>query len=57
VDFNCVQRCQSFVTDVAVGCGPMANPRFGRRLGSPPSEQQSRISHHRADVDPCIAEW
>jgi hypothetical protein len=57
VDFNCVQRCQSFVTDVAVGCGPMANPRFGRRLGSPPSEQQPRISHHRADVDPCIAEW
>jgi hypothetical protein len=29
---------------------------FGKRLGSPPREQQPRISHLRADVGPCIAE-
>jgi hypothetical protein len=38
------------MTAVAVGCGPMANPNFGRRLGSPPHEQQSRTSHLRADA-------
>jgi hypothetical protein len=56
VDFNCVQRCQGIVTDVAVGCGPMASPRFERRLGSSPREQQSRTSHLRAHAGPCIAE-
>jgi hypothetical protein len=25
VDFNCVQRCQNFVTAVAIGCDPMAS--------------------------------
>jgi hypothetical protein len=54
VDFNCVQRCQGIVTVVAVGCGPTVNPRFGRRLGSPPREQQLRTSHLRADAGPCI---
>jgi hypothetical protein len=36
MDFNCVQRCQSIVTAVAIGCGPMVSLRIGRRLGSPP---------------------
>jgi hypothetical protein len=45
------------VTAVAIGCGPMANPKFGRRLGSPPREQQPRTSHLRVDAGPCIAEW
>jgi hypothetical protein len=57
MDSNCVQRCQSIVTAVAIGCGPMASPRFGRRLGSLPRKQQLRTSHHRADAGPCIAEW
>jgi hypothetical protein len=48
VYFNCVQRYQGFVTVVVVGCGPMANLKFGRRLGSPPREQQPRTSHLRA---------
>jgi hypothetical protein len=56
VDFNCVHRCQSTMTTVAIGCGPMASPRFGRRLGSLPHEQQLRTSHLRADVGPCITE-
>jgi hypothetical protein len=56
VDFNCVQSCQSIVTAVAIGCGPMASPRIGRRHGSLPREQQSRTSHLRADAGPCIVE-
>jgi hypothetical protein len=44
------------VTVVASGCGPVASPRSGRRLGSPSREQQPRTSHLRADVGPCIAE-
>jgi hypothetical protein len=57
VDFFCVQRCQGFVTAVASGCGPVLSPMFGKRLGSPPCEQQPRTSHLRADTGPCIAEW
>jgi hypothetical protein len=56
VDFYCVQRCQSFVTTVAIVCGPMVNPSIGRRLGSPPREQQPRTSLLRADAGACIAE-
>jgi hypothetical protein len=56
VNLNCVQRYQGFVTAVAVGCGPTASPRFGRRLGSLPREQQLRTSHLRADADPRITE-
>jgi hypothetical protein len=56
VDFSCVQRCQSFMTAVVIGCGPMANPRFGRRHGSPPREQELRTSHLRANAGPCITE-
>jgi hypothetical protein len=55
--FNCVQRCQGSVTAVASGCGLVASPRSGKRLGSPPREQQPRTSHLRADASPCIAEW
>jgi hypothetical protein len=55
VFFNCVQSCQGFVTVVASECGPVASPRSGKRLGSSPREQQSRISLLRADVGPCIA--
>jgi hypothetical protein len=44
-----VQRCPSFATAVANECGLVASPRTGRRLGSPPREQQSRTAHHRAD--------
>jgi hypothetical protein len=44
------------VTAAAVGCGPMASPRIGRRLGSPPREQQPWTSHLRADAGPYIAE-
>jgi hypothetical protein len=47
VYFNCVQRCQGIVTVVAVGCGPMVNPRFGRRLRSPSREPQPSTSHLR----------
>jgi hypothetical protein len=57
VYFNCVQRWQGFVTAVASGCGPVANPRSGKRLGSPPHEQQPRTSHLRADTGSYIAEW
>jgi hypothetical protein len=57
VFFNCVQRCQCFVTAVASGCGPVVSPMFGKRLESPPREQQSRTSHLRADASTCIAEW
>jgi hypothetical protein len=53
----CVQRCQGSVTAVASGCGPVVSPRSGKRLGSPPCEQQPRTSHLRADAGPCIAEW
>jgi hypothetical protein len=56
MDLICVYRCQSIVTAVAIGCGPMASPRIGRRHGSPPHEQQSRTSHLRTDVGPCIVE-
>jgi hypothetical protein len=38
MDLICVQRFQSFVTVVAIGCDPMVSQRFGRRLGSPPHE-------------------
>jgi hypothetical protein len=55
--FNCVQRCQDIVTDVTVRCGTMTSLRIGRRLGSPPREQQPRTSHLRADVSPRITEW
>jgi hypothetical protein len=44
------------VTAVASGCGPMASPMFGKRLGSPLREQQPRTSHLRVDAGPCIAE-
>jgi hypothetical protein len=56
VYFNCVQRCQGFVTAVASGCGSVASPRSGKRLGSLPREQQPRTSHLRADAGRCIAE-
>jgi hypothetical protein len=54
--FMCVQSCQGFVTAVASGCGPVTSPRSGKRLGSPPCEQQPRTSHLRADAGPCITE-
>jgi hypothetical protein len=56
VDFNYVQRCLGIVTAMTIGCGPTVSPKFGRRLESPPCEQQPRPSHLRADVGPCIAE-
>jgi hypothetical protein len=55
--FNCVQRCQGFVTDVANGCGLVVSPMIGMRLGSLPREQQLRTLHLRADAGPCITEW
>jgi hypothetical protein len=51
-----VQKCQGIVTTVVVGCGPMASPRIGRRLGTPAREQQLSTLHFRADAGPCIAE-
>jgi hypothetical protein len=54
--FNCVQRCQGFVTAVASGCGLVVSPMIWMRLGSLPREQQSRTSHLRADAGPCITE-
>jgi hypothetical protein len=45
------------VTVVASGCGPVVSPKFRRRLGSLPHEQQPRILHLRVDAGPCIAEW
>jgi hypothetical protein len=56
VDSNCVQRCLSIVTTVANGCDTVVSLRTKRRLGSPPREQQSRTSHHRADAGSCIIE-
>jgi hypothetical protein len=38
------------------GCGIVASPRTGKRLGSLPREQQSMTSHHRADAGPWIIE-
>jgi hypothetical protein len=52
----CVQSCQGFVSAVVSRCGPVANPRSGRRRGSPHREQQPMTSHLMADADPCIAE-
>jgi hypothetical protein len=34
--FNCLQRCQGFVTTVASGCGPVVSPMIGRDLGARP---------------------
>jgi hypothetical protein len=45
------------VTAVASGCGPVASPRSGKRLGSPPREQQPRTLHLSADAGPYIVEW
>jgi hypothetical protein len=45
------------VTIVVSGCGPVVSPMFGKRLGSPPREQQPRTLHLRANAGPCIAEW
>jgi hypothetical protein len=45
------------VIAVASECGPVVSPKLGRRLGSPPREQQPRTSHLRADAGPYIAEW
>ena len=45
------------MTVVAIECDPMTSPRIGRRLGSPPREQQPRTSHLRADAGPVIVEW
>jgi hypothetical protein len=45
------------VTAVASGCGSVASPMFGKRLGSPPHEQLPRTSHLRVDASSCIAEW
>jgi hypothetical protein len=56
VIFNCMKRCQGFVTAVASGCGPVVSSRSGSIPGSPPREQQPRTSHLRADAGPCIAE-
>jgi hypothetical protein len=38
VDFNCMQRCQGFMTAVGSGCGSVVSPMFGKRLGSPSRE-------------------
>jgi hypothetical protein len=54
--FNCVQRYLGIMTAVAVGCGPMANLKFRRRLGSSLREQQPRTSHLWVDAGPCITE-
>jgi hypothetical protein len=40
------------VAAVASGCGPVVSPSSGKRLESPPREQQPRISHLRADAGP-----
>jgi hypothetical protein len=53
----CVQSCQGFVTAVASECDPVVSPKSGKRLGSPPCEQQPRTSHLIADAGPCIVEW
>jgi hypothetical protein len=45
------------MTAVVSGCGLVVSSMFGKRLGSPPREQQPRTSHLRADAGPCIAEW
>jgi hypothetical protein len=55
--FNCMQRCQGFVTAVASGCSPVVSPMIESRLESPSREQQPRTPHLRADAGPCIAEW
>jgi hypothetical protein len=51
VDLNCVHKCLSITTAVTNGCGPVVSSRTGRRLRSPPHEQQPRTSHHRANAD------
>jgi hypothetical protein len=42
------------MTAVASGCGPVVSLRSGKRLGSPPRQQQPRASHPRVDAGPCI---
>jgi hypothetical protein len=44
------------VTAVTIGCGAITNPKFGRRLGISPREQQPKTSHLSADAGPCITE-
>jgi hypothetical protein len=55
--FNYVQSCSSIMTAVASGCDPVVSLTTGRRLGSPPHEQQPRTSHHRTDAGPCTTLW
>jgi hypothetical protein len=45
------------VIAVASGCGPVVSPMSGKRLESPPCEQQPMTLHLRADAGPCITEW
>jgi hypothetical protein len=40
VYFNCVQRCQGFVTVVAVGCGLMVSPMGGDLEARPVSSSR-----------------
>jgi hypothetical protein len=49
-----VQRCPSTMATVANGCGPVVSPRTGRRLGSPPHEQQPTTLHHRAEAGALV---
>jgi hypothetical protein len=51
-----VQRCQGFVTAVVSVCGPVVSPMLGKRLGSPPHEQQPSSSHLKADAGHYIVE-
>jgi hypothetical protein len=54
VNLICVQTYPSIVTVVANGCDLTVSPRTGKRLESPPREQQPMTSHHRADASHCI---
>jgi hypothetical protein len=58
VFFNCVQRCQGFVTAVVSGCGPVVSPMSGRRLGTcPMSSSRGRhiLGLMRALVSPSYS--
>jgi hypothetical protein len=54
--FHVCAKMSGFVTAVVSGCGLVVSPRSGKRLESPPHEQQLRTSHLRADAGPCITD-
>jgi hypothetical protein len=54
--FACVLQLCAEMSGFCDCRGPVASLRSGKRLESPPHEQQPRTSHLGADAGPCITE-